>query len=125
MLVYLVMAKDYSYLLIFLTIGAAFVVINCLIPVIVSPRSRGERSQDPYESGEVPMGAAWIQFDIHYYLFCLIFLAFDVEVVLLFPVLVAYKELGGLLPFFEVALFLGIVSFAILYAWKKGVFEWK
>ena len=116
---------DYSYLLVFLVIGIGFVVVNCLIPILISPRSTGERAQDPYESGEVPIGSAWVRFDNYYYLFALIFLAFDVEAVFLFPVLVVYREFPGFLAFFEVSLFLGILSFAILYAWKKGVFQWR
>ena len=116
---------DYSYVLGFLIIGAGFVIVNTLIPFLLSPRSRGERAQDPYESGEVPIGSAWVQFDINYYLFALIFLAFDVEAAFLFPVLVVYKQMIGFTALFEISLFLGLLSFAILYAWKKGLFSWK
>ena len=116
---------DYSYVLGFLVIGIGFVVVNTLIPFLLSPKSRGARSQSPYESGEVPIGNAWIQFDINYYLFALIFIAFDVEAAFLFPVLTVYKEAASFAVLFEVSLFLAILSFAILYAWKKGLFEWK
>lgn len=116
--------NDYAYVLWFLIIGIGFVVINTLLPLLISPRSRGERSQDPYESGEVPIGGAWIRFDIYYYLITLIFVAFSVEVVFLFPVLTIYRKVAGGLALFEIALFLGILSFAILYAWRKGIFEW-
>jgi NADH-quinone oxidoreductase subunit A len=116
---------DYGYVLGFLIIGVGFVVVNTLIPLLISPRSTGARRQDPYESGEVPIGNAWIQFDINYYLFALIFLAFDVEAAFLFPVLVVYKEIPGFIAFFEVGLFLILLSGAILYAWKKGLFKWK
>ena len=117
--------QDYSYVLGFLIIGIGFVVMNTILPLLISHRSLGERRGDPYESGEVPIGSAWIQFDINYYLFALIFLAFDVEAAFLFPVLVIYKEMAGPLVLFEVSLFLGLLSFAILYAWKKGLFAWK
>jgi NADH:ubiquinone oxidoreductase subunit 3 (subunit A) len=116
---------QYSYVLGFLIIGAGFVVVNTLLPFLINPRSRGSRRSNPYESGEVPIGGAWVQFDIHYYLFALIFLAFDVEAAFLFPVLVVYKETVGLAAFFEVSMFLAILSFAIIYAWKKGLFAWK
>ncbi len=116
---------DYSYVLGFLVIGIGFVVVNTLIPLFIAPRSRGERANDPYESGEVPIGSAWIQFDINYYLFALIFLAFDVEAAFLFPVLVVYKETIGFTALFEVAIFLFVLSLPIAYAWKKGLFEWK
>ena len=116
---------DYSYVLGFLIIGIGFVVVNTLLPLLISHRSLGLRASDPYESGEVPIGSAWIQFDINYYLFALIFLAFDVEAAFLFPVLVVYKEVLGVAAFVEISLFLALLSFAILYAWKKGLFAWK
>jgi len=101
------------------------VVVNTLLPRLISPKSRGARANDPYESGEVPVGSAWVQFDVNYYLFALIFIAFDVEAAFLFPVLTVYRESIGWTAFIEVSLFLGLLSFAILYAWKKGLFEWK
>ena len=117
--------QDYAYVLVFLCVGVAFVVLNYFIPQLISPKSTGERRRSPYESGEVPIGSAWIQFDISYYLFALIFIAFDVEVAFLFPVLVVFRETANLASLMEFALFLGILSFAILYAWKKGLFEWR
>jgi NADH:ubiquinone oxidoreductase subunit 3 (subunit A) len=116
---------DYSYVLGFLVIGVGFVVVNTILPLLISPRSRGTRAQDPYESGEVPIGGAWIQFDINYYLYALVFLAFDVEAAFLFPVLVVYKQIPGWAAFMELTVFLGILSFAIFYAWKKELFSWK
>ena len=116
---------DYSYVLGFLIIGIGFVVVNTLLPLFISPRSRGVRRNDPYESGEVPIGGAWVQFDVNYYLFALIFLAFDVEAAFLFPVLVVYKSVIGFAALLEITLFLALLSFAILYAWKKGLFAWR
>ncbi|MBI3252811.1 MAG: NADH-quinone oxidoreductase subunit A [Candidatus Omnitrophica bacterium] len=116
---------DYAYVLGFLIIGIGFVVVNTLLPFLISPRSRGPLASEPYESGEVPIGGAWVRFDINYYLFALIFIAFDVEAAFLFPVLVVYREVMSPAALAEITLFLGILSFAILYAWKKGLFEWK
>jgi NADH-quinone oxidoreductase subunit A len=116
---------DYSYVLGFLIIGIGFVVVNTILPLLICHKSLGVRRADPYESGEVPIGGAWVQFDINYYLFALIFLAFDVEAAFLFPVLVVYKEVRGLAALVELSLFLGLLSFAILYAWRKGLFQWK
>ena len=117
--------KDYSYVLGFLVIGIGFVVVNTLLPLLIGHRSLGSRRQDPYESGEVPIGSAWIQFDVNYYLFALIFVAFDVEAAFLFPVLVVYKNVPGFTALAEVGLFLALLSLAIAYAWKKGLFKWR
>ena len=117
--------QDYSYVLVFLLIGVSFVVLNYFLPLLLSPKSRGARSTSTYESGEVPIGSAWIQFDVSYYLFALIFVAFDVEVAFLFPILTVYRSVMSFAIFFELVLFLLLLSVAILYAWKKGLFEWK
>ena len=117
--------QDYSYVLGFLLIGVSFVLLNYLLPLLISPRSRGAQARSPYESGAVPIGSAWIQFDISYYLFALIFIAFDVEVAFLFPVLVVYREVMSFTVLFELALFLILLSFAVAYAWKKGLFAWR
>ncbi len=116
---------DYSYVLIFLLIGISFVLVNYLIPLLIGHKSLGAQTSSTYESGEVPIGSAWIQFDISYYLFALIFLAFDVEIAFLFPILVVFKEMMSFTILFELVLFLTILTFAIFYAWNKGHFEWK
>ena len=116
---------DYSYVLVFLLIGVSFVILNYFLPLLLGTKSRGARSKSPYESGEVPIGSAWVQFDISYYLFALIFIAFDVEVAFLFPVLTVYHEMLSFPVLFELVFFLVLLSFAIFYAWRKGLFEWK
>ena len=116
---------DYAYVLGFLLIGVGFVILNYFLPLLLSPKSRGARAGSPYESGEVPIGSAWVQFDISYYLFALIFIAFDVEVAFLFPVLTVYRQVMSFAALFELALFLVLLSLAILYAWKKGLFAWR
>ena len=116
---------DYAYVLVFLGIGVGFVILNYFIPLLISPKSRGAQAKSPYESGEVPIGSAWIQFDINYYLFALIFIAFDVEVAFLFPVLTAYRSMMSFTVLFELAFFLILLSFAIFYALRKGLFKWK
>lgn len=78
------------------------------------------------ECGMEPIGPAWIRFGIVFYLYALIFLAFDVDVLFLFPVALAYNaEVYGIRDFVEVVIFVGILSLAIVYAWKKGVFKWE
>jgi NADH-quinone oxidoreductase subunit A len=60
---------------------------------------------------------------VSYYLYALIFLAFDVDVLYMFPTLLAYGSFAWR-DFVELAVFVGILGLAIIYAWKKGVFEW-
>jgi NADH-quinone oxidoreductase subunit A len=53
------------------------------------------------------------------------FLAFDVDVLFLFPVALAYDTTFAIRDFVEIVIFVGILSLAIIYAWKKGVFKWE
>ena len=90
---------------------------------IVSPRSRLGERELTYESGMEPIGGAWIQFNIRYYMFALVFVIFDVETVFLYPWAVSFHRLG-LLAFIEAMIFIAILVVALAYAWRKGALEW-
>jgi NADH-quinone oxidoreductase subunit A len=81
-----------------------------------------------YECGEDAEGSAWIRFNIRYYIIALIFLIFDVEVVLLFPWAVIFqdfiKEGNGMLVFVEMAIFLLILITGLAYVWQKSDLDW-
>ncbi len=114
---------DYLFVWVFLLVGFVFAIIPIALAFLITPRGLGLKKLVSYESGMAPIGQAWIQFGVAYYLFALIFLAFDVDVLYLFPALTAFgsfawRDLVG------IALFVGILSLAIVYAWCKGVFEW-
>lgn len=73
-----------------------------------------------------PIGDSWVRYGVVFYLYALIFLAFDVDVLFLFPVAIAYNnEMFIYRDFVEIFIFVGILSLAIVYAWAKGVFTWK
>jgi NADH-quinone oxidoreductase subunit A len=78
---------------------------------------------EPYECGVETIGGTWIQFNVGYYLFALIFLIFDVELVFLFPWAVAVKA-AGWIAFVEIVVFLFILFLGLLYAHKKGALKW-
>ena len=115
--------SGYDAFLGFLLIAAAVPVLALVTNKIVSPKSRvGERDLT-YESGMEPIGGAWIQFNIRYYMFALVFVIFDVETVFLYPWAVAFHRLG-LLAFIEALVFIAILVVALAYAWRKGALEW-
>ncbi|PIE59173.1 MAG: NADH-quinone oxidoreductase subunit A [Desulfobulbus propionicus] len=100
------------------------IIVKLLSPSTYTRQSAGKTRQ-LVECGMEPIGSAWIRFGIIYYLYALIFLAFDVDVLFLFPVATVYNNPEfGIGAFFEVFLFVGILSLAVVYAWIKGVFEW-
>lgn len=115
--------SGYEYFLVFLIVcslvaGAAFG-----LSFVLAPRRKGVERALTYESGMEPIGAAWIQFNIRYYMFALVFVVFDVETVFLYPWAVAFNQLG-LLAFVEALIFIGILVIALVYAWRKGALEW-
>jgi NADH-quinone oxidoreductase subunit A len=90
-------------------------------------RSITNKTKQAIECGVEPIGEPWIRFGIVYYLYALMFLAFDVDVLFLFPVALAYNTDSSIVirDFVEIVIFVGILSLAIIYAWKKGVFKWE
>nr|UPO65425.1 NADH dehydrogenase subunit 3 [Cosmarium impressulum] len=109
----------------------AFLLIASLIPVLaisVSNLVAPSTSKNPekcttYESGIEPMGESWIQFQIRYYMFALVFVVFDVETVFLYPWAMSFDNLG-IIAFAEVLVFVIILIIGLIYAWRKGALEW-
>jgi NADH-quinone oxidoreductase subunit A len=109
-----------------LLFGFGPIIIVKLLSPTAGTRNIADNTGQFIECGMVPIGSAWIRFGIIYYLYALIFLAFDVDVLFLFPVAVAYNSPEFLVrDFVEVLIFVGILSLAIVYAWVKGVFKWE
>lgn len=115
--------NGYEYLLGFLIVCALVPVLALTVSYIVRPKRKGVERRTTYESGMEPIGGAWIQFNIRYYMFALVFVIFDVEVVFLYPWAVAFNQLG-LLAFIEVLIFVAILVIGLVYAWRKGALEW-
>ena len=113
----------YDAFLGFLLIAAAVPTLALITNKLVAPKSRAGERQLTYESGMEPIGGAWIQFNIRYYMFALVFVIFDVETVFLYPWAVAFNRLG-LLAFIEALIFIAILLVALAYAWRKGALEW-
>lgn len=74
-----------AYLLVFLVVGAGFVFVNLLMGSLLRPAVKNAEKDIPYECGEEPIGTAWVQFDLRFYVVALLFVIFDVELVFFFP----------------------------------------
>jgi NADH:ubiquinone oxidoreductase subunit 3 (subunit A) len=116
---------DFLFVFIFFLVGLGLPLVMIIINLLLGPKMLGEKREVTYESGVAPIKTAWLQFGASYYLFALIFLAFDVDVLYLFPVLLAYQKGTGFSELIELFIFLLILTLAIAYAWRKGVFKWK
>ena len=114
-----------QYLLITLLTAAAifFGVAPLVIARLVAPKKPGLSKQSAYECGLESTGDPWVQLRVEYYVYALLFVVFDVEIVFLYPWALVWNSLG-LVAFAEMALFLAILAVGLAYAWKKGVLEW-
>jgi NADH:ubiquinone oxidoreductase subunit 3 (subunit A) len=120
---------DILWITAFILGGLAFALGPILIVYLFMPLKTRQVSgaRDQYiECGMEPIGDSWIRYGIVFYLYALIFLAFDVDVLFLFPVALAYNdEMFVYRDLIEILLFVGILSLAVVYAWVKGVFTWE
>ncbi len=115
--------SDFLAIALYLVAGLAFAVVPVILSKLIVKRGQGAQREATYESGMETIGSAWMQFTVAYYIYALIFLAFDVDVLYLFPVGTVYGSYA-VRDLVEVLVFVGILSLAIVYAWRKGVFEW-
>jgi NADH-quinone oxidoreductase subunit A len=113
-----------EWLALFFIIGAAFVGVVLVFSGFVAPKSTNPQKFDPYECGIPTEGMTWLQFNIGYYMFAILFLVFDVETVFVFPWAVVMKEVG-ITAFIEIVIFFIILGLGLLYAWKKHALIWE
>ena len=118
------MLSSFAGVLLFMVVGVLFIVITLLIARLVRASRRDEPDKYiPYECGEIPVGSAWVQFNIRFYVIALIFIIFDVEIVFLLPWAVVFKNLGAF-AFFEGLIFIAILVVGLAYVWRKGDLSW-
>jgi NADH:ubiquinone oxidoreductase subunit 3 (subunit A) len=114
---------DYFFVMLFIGLAAVFVLGGLGFSYLVAPHRPNKVKNTPYECGEKPVGQAWIQFNIGYYLFALLFLIFDVEAAFLYPWAVVLRKVGAV-GLIEIGIFIFVLVVGLAYAWKKGALEW-
>jgi len=114
---------DYEIVLAGLILSLAVPVLALSISKFSRPSRAGIERKTTYESGNEPIGQAWKQFEIRYYMFALVFVVFDVETLFLFPWAVNFNSLG-FFAFIEAVIFITILVIGLVYAWRKGALEW-
>jgi len=117
------MLTDFGKIFLFIIVAILFVLIALVMAKLVRPSRKTHEKQTTYECGENPEGTPWVKFNIRFYVVALIFLIFDVEVVLLFPWALTYKELG-IYGFLVGIVFLLVLFVGMAYEWRKGDLEW-
>jgi NADH:ubiquinone oxidoreductase subunit 3 (subunit A) len=122
-----VVATGYLIALLFFLGGCAFVLAGLatadLLNALFLRKSRSRDKRTTYESGETPIGGAWVQFPLAFYVFALLFVAFDVDIVFILGWAVIFQQLGWF-GFAEISFFILTLAIGLVYAWRKGVIRW-
>lgn len=121
--------RQYGLILIFtmvaVTVPASLIVLARVLQAIkFRPNKPDSVKLDTYECGMAPIGGRWQQFNFRYYMYALLFVVFDVEVVFIYPWAVKFHQLG-LFALLEMIVFILILVLGWVYAWKKGDLEWR
>jgi NADH-quinone oxidoreductase subunit A len=115
-----------NYLPILLFMGIAIVMS---VVMIAGSMLLGKQNPDPeklsaYECGFDAFSDARNKFDVRFYLVCLLFIIFDLEIAFLFPWAIALGDIG-MFGFWSMMVFLGVLTVGFIYEWKKGGLEWE
>jgi NADH-quinone oxidoreductase subunit A len=122
-------------ILLFVVVGFALpalgmILVAWLAQIILGYHRPGLLKNQPYECGMKPIQGAHVQFDVRYYLYALLFILFDIEVVFIIPWLMASDSVSRSMGqiFFgpiEILIFIAILAAGLAYAWKKGALRWE
>ena len=111
---------SYLYAAILLAGGFVFVIAATVTANILAPHRATKEKLQTYET---PIGSAWVQYPLGFYIFALLFVAFDVDIVFIISWAVIFKPLG-LFGFIEIVFFILVLALGLAYAWRKGVIRW-
>ncbi|MDH7516283.1 MAG: NADH-quinone oxidoreductase subunit A [Bacteroidota bacterium] len=118
------MLTSFGYAFVFFLLGAVLVGGALIAVRLIAPRNRTTEKLMTYECGENPIGSPWVRFNIRFYVIALIFILFDVELVVLFPWAVVFEK-HGMTAYIAGAIFIAILFLADFYLWAKGDLEWQ
>jgi NADH-quinone oxidoreductase subunit A len=113
---------------ILMILGGSIVIIASIVSKIFRPHNPTKLKATSYECGELPVGDAWSMFNVRFYVVGLIFIIFDVESALMFPVVAVFKKMNengmGGVVLVEVLIFVGILISGLAYCWNRGDLDW-
>ena len=113
----------YFPIVMFIAIAMGFGVVTLLLSYVVQPKYPEAEKLSAYECGSEPFSDARMPFPVRYYIFAMLFVIFDIEVIFLYPWAVVFDKIG-LVGLLEMIIFIGLFVVAYAYAWMKGALEW-
>jgi NADH-quinone oxidoreductase subunit A len=126
---------DYAPIVVMFAVGGGFAASQLLVTHLVGPKKKTATKLMPYECGKDPVGSARERFSIKFYTVAVVFLLFDIEILFMVPFALAFKDLlvaekatagtwYGTIALIEILLFIATLIVGLIYAWKKGAFDW-
>ena len=117
------MLSQYAVIAVLFLGAVFFTSIAILLSRIFQPRKQSPQKKDTYECGFSTIDTSWFNYKASFFLYAIVFLIFEVEVVFLYPWAVQFQELG-LIAIIEMIIFFGILIVAFIFAWREGAFKW-
>ena len=124
------MGYEFGAVLVFAIVAVAFALGGITASRLVGPKIPNAEKSTIYECGERPIGVAWFNFNPRFYLVALVFVIFEVDIALTFPVVAVFRKWTEVSPtmawvaFFELLLFVAILLVGLAWVWAKGDLEW-
>jgi NADH-quinone oxidoreductase subunit A len=115
--------NEWAFIGVFMAVAWVFPSLPLVISWLFRPRKANAIKMQTYECGVETVGDTWVQFKVQYYIYGLVFLVFDVELIFLFPWALAYNQLN-FFAFGAGLLFIFLLADALIYAWRKNALEW-
>jgi NADH-quinone oxidoreductase subunit A len=119
----LVYLTKYFPIFLFIFMGLILGMLTLLVSYLVQPRYPEPEKLSTYECGAEPFSDARMPFPVRYYIFAMLFVIFDIEVIFLYPWAVVFTKIG-IVGLVEMLIFIGLFVVAYVYAWRKGALEW-
>ncbi|MBK8277380.1 MAG: NADH-quinone oxidoreductase subunit A [Nitrospira sp.] len=113
----------YFPIFLFIFTGLILGMLTLLVSYFVQPRYPEPEKLSTYECGAEPFSDARMPFPVRYYIFAMLFVIFDIEVIFLYPWAVVFTKIG-IVGLVEMLIFIGLFVVAYVYAWRKGALEW-
>ncbi|KCZ87035.1 MULTISPECIES: NADH-quinone oxidoreductase subunit A [Hyphomonas] len=118
------LALDYLPVIIFLVLGAVISGLFVVGSLLLAPSEPDPEKNSAYECGFNAFDDARMKFDVRFYLVAILFIIFDLEVAFLFPWAISLGKIG-LLGFWSMVVFLGVLTVGFIYEWRRGALEWE
>jgi NADH-quinone oxidoreductase subunit A len=122
------MYTEFAAVLVFMLLGVAFVVGSLMFGWLVRPSKPSPEKSTVYECGEPTVGSAWIRYNSRFYTVALVYLLFDVEVVVLVPVALVLRDMVsssvGWAALVGLLVFLAVLTLGLVYEWFYGNLDW-